>query len=405
MSMKILFLTPLLPFPPSGGDRIRTYHLLKYLGTRHEIWLLSFIGSPEELRYIPELERYCRNIRTVVLNGRHGFRHRLFNLFESRPYFAGKYFVSAEMTREIDSLLNAHRFDVIHTSTLAMAQYTFDRRGAVKILDGIDSVSRNYLQQWMMPTGLRNRVLSFIDWLKTVNYEPSLYSRFDRCLLVSSVDRAYLHKKHPQLPIEIATIAVDHDYYRPGFTKELPNRLVFSGDMSYVPNNDAMIFFCSRILPLIVHANPAVLLYIVGKNVSPKLATIARQKSNVVLTGFVEDYRRTIGDATVFVCPLRIGTGVKNKVLEAMAMGKAIVSTSVGAEGIPVVSGREMFIADKPDAFARAVLRLLEDADTRKEYGHWARELVVREFDMENIAPRIEAIYDQEFDKVRLSRM
>ena len=115
--------------------------------------------------------------------------------------------------------------------------------------------------------------------------------------------------------------------------------------------------------------------------------------------GFVEDNRQIIGESTVFVCPLRIGTGIKNKVLEAMAMGKAIVSTSIGAEGIPVVSGHDMFIADKPDVFAEAVIRLLEDTNTRREFGVRARQIVIREYDMEKIALTIDAIYTEEFAK------
>ena len=403
--MKILFLTPVLPFPPNGGDRIRTFHLLKYLGMKHEIWLLTFIGSPAELRHIPELEKYCRNVTAVLLSDTHGLRHRFINLFESRPYYTARYFASDEMKQKLGTLLTANRFDVVHTSTLAMAQYTCKLQGVVNILDGIDAVSRNNLQQWRMPTGLRNRVLSFLDWLKTVDYEVSLYSRFDRCLLVSTVDRAYLHKKNPRLPIEVAPIAVDHDYFRPTMAEESTNRLVFSGGMNYTPNNDAMIYFCSSILPLIEKTYPTVMLYIVGKNVSRKLTMIARNKPNIILTGFVEDYRQVIGTSTVFVCPLRMGTGVKNKVLEAMAMGKAIVSTSVGAEGIPVVSGREMLIADKPAEFANAVIELLKDSNMRRDFGIRARELVISEFDMEKIASTVDAIYTEEFNKKTLSHI
>ncbi len=246
-------------------------------------------------------------------------------------------------------------------------------------------------------------MLSYIDWLKTVNYEPTLYSSYDRCLLVSAVDRGYLHKKNPILPIEIATIGVDYDFYQPGVGEEPSNSLVFSGDMNYIPNNDAMIYFCSSILPLIEQKYPAVVLYIVGKNVSRKLAMIARKKPNIILAGFVEDHRQVIWKSTVFICPLRIGTGVKNKVVEAMAMGKAIVSTSIGAEGIPIVSGHDIFIADKPDVFADAVIRLLEDASTRRQFGIRARELVVREFDMKKIALIVDAIYTEEFNKKNLS--
>ena len=397
--MKILFLTAFLPYPPQGGNRIRTFNLLKHLGEKHEIWLLSFIESPAELQYVKALKPYCREINTVQINTKHGCLHRLSNLFENRPYFMARRFASDEMKHKLASLLNRQPFDLVHTSTLAMAQYTFDIQGVVKILDGVDSVSRNNLQQWKMPTGLQNRVLSFIDWLKTVNYEPSMYNRFDRCLLVSAVDRAFLHKKNPRLPIDIATTGVDHNYYQPYTGEESTHRLVFSGVMNYIPNDDAMIFFCSSILPIIEQEYPAVSLYIVGKNVSRRLATIARKKPNIILTGFVEDNRQIIGKSTVFVCPLRIGTGIKNKVLEAMAMGKAIVSTSIGAEGIPIVNGHDMFIADKPDEFAEAVIRLLEDANTRREFGVRARQIVIREYDLEKITLTIDAIYAEEFGK------
>ncbi len=397
--MKILFLTAFLPYPPHGGNRIRTFNFLKYLGKKHEIYLLSFIESMAEMQYVQALKSYCREINTVLINTNHGFVHRLSNLFENRPYFMAKYFASDEMKQKLTTLLTGHRFDLIHTSTLAMAQYTCDIQGVVKILDGVDSVSRNNLQQWKTPTGLLNRVLSFIDWFKTMGYEPSLFSRFDRCLLASAVDRAFLHKKNPRLPIDIVTIGIDYDFYQPDSGEESAHRLVFSGVMDYIPNDDAMRFFCSAILPIIEQKYPAITLYIVGKNVSRKLAMIARKKTNIILTGFVEDNRQIIGKSTVFVCPLRIGTGIKNKVLEAMSMGKAIVSTSIGAEGIPVVNGRDMFIVDKPDAFADAVIRLLEDANTRREFGVRARQIVIREYDMEKIALTIDAIYTEEFGK------
>jgi glycosyltransferase involved in cell wall biosynthesis len=165
--------------------------------------------------------------------------------------------------------------------------------------------------------------------------------------------------------------------------------LVFTGSMDWLPNEDAMLFFCRETLPLIRRDEPDVTLSIVGRAPTPAVAALARQPG-VIVTGRVEDVRPYVRDAAVYVVPLRIGGGTRLKIFEAMAMGKAVVSTSVGAEGLPVAHGEHVWLADDPQAFARAVVDVLRDVKRRRHLEQAARSLVVQRYDWSAVAGALE---------------
>lgn len=396
--MKILFLTPFLPYTSQEGNKIRPFNWIKHLSKKNEIYLVSLIESAKENEYLNELRKYCSKVVAVLRRPKSGFKYRIINLFQNSPYFIVKQFESSEMQEKINLILKENKFDLVHVSTLAMTQYIDDIKGIPKILDAVDCNKRNYFQQWQSAKGLRNRILSFIDWYKIRSYECKMYSKFNKCLLASPVDKKFMEKLHADLPIEVIPNGVDLEYFKPQITEEEFPSLVFTGFMNYIPNEDAMIYFCSKILPLVEETYSQIKCYIVGKGVSDKLRKAVANKKNVMLTGFVEDVKTFINKASIFICPLRMGTGIKNKVLEAMAMRKPVISSSFGAESINVVPGKDIMIADKPEEFAKHIIELLKDKNKRFEIGTNARRLVENNHDWSFLGKAMDKIYKEAVD-------
>jgi glycosyltransferase involved in cell wall biosynthesis len=214
---------------------------------------------------------------------------------------------------------------------------------------------------------------------------------------VSDVDREALLRLDPALDVTIIPNGVDLDFYRPGVAEPLsdigPYSLVFTGKMDYRPNVDAVIWFADVVFPLIQKQAPATCFYIVGQQPSARVAALA-QRPGILVTGKVPDTRPFIAAAGVYVIPLRIGGGTRLKVLEAMAMGQAVVSTRLGCDGFPLTDGCEVAFANEPQAFADRVIGLLRDREEATRLGHAARAFVAAHYGWDVIVPQLEALYD-----------
>ncbi|KON27196.1 hypothetical protein AC481_05555 [miscellaneous Crenarchaeota group archaeon SMTZ-80] len=392
--MKILILTPFLPYPPQAGNRLRAFHWLSYLRKKHQIYLVSFIESINENSYLKNLMEYCADIITVLRRPKCGFMYRVMNLFKKPPYFIVEQFKSSTMQESITRLLENNRFDLILVSSLAMLQYVDNVKGINKILDSVDCITRNYSQSWKVNTGFMDRIKSSIDYRKIREYEVSLHTKVDRCIVATSEDREFLECISPGLIVRIIPNGVDSEYFSPQPVEEDFPSLLFFGDMSYTPNKDAVVYLCLKILPLVKSSFPKLRVYIVGKN-NPKINKCIPHEKGVIITGFVEDIRIFLSKASVSVCPMRIGTGIKNKVLEAMAMGKAVVSSSIGKEGIEASNGKDILIADSHESFAQRITELLRDKNLREKIGRNARELMEKNHQWEMQAQKIEAVFQE----------
>jgi glycosyltransferase involved in cell wall biosynthesis len=208
----------------------------------------------------------------------------------------------------------------------------------------------------------------------------------DRVLTVSETDRDAFAPFLDGQTITVIPTGVDVDYFKPLSVEEVPNSLVFTGSMDWLPNEDAIFYFVEAILPLIKQQCPDVSLEVVGRSPSRKLQALARAEKAVHLTGWVEDIRRYLARGSVCIVPLRIGGGTRLKIFEAMAMGKATISTSIGAEGLPVHGGEDILLADTPNDFADNVISLFGDANQRRRLGTAARALVEENYSWPKIA-------------------
>jgi glycosyltransferase involved in cell wall biosynthesis len=230
-----------------------------------------------------------------------------------------------------------------------------------------------------------HRTLLEIEWRKLRRAEAAACTRADLTIAVSEDDRRRLASIAPRSRTTAVPTGVDTSYFKPAGRPEVPGRLVFSGSMDWHPNEDAVIHFGESILPRIRERVPGASFVVVGRNPSTRLVEAAK-RTGMELTGTVDDVRPHVDEAAVYVVPLRAGSGTRLKIFEAFAMGKAVVSTTLGAEGLDVEPGRNVILADEPDDFARAVVALLADRDRRQALGHAARALVEERYSWDRVA-------------------
>jgi len=373
---KVLMLTPQFPYPPHQGTTMRNYNLIAGLAQRQEVHLLSF-GQPEESQGTP-LERFCRSVQ-VVRPPQRSAAQRLRGLFLSRQPDMALRLPSTEFRAALTALLERETPDVVEVEGIELAQYLFQvaaERGDAR----------------------RPAAYSFVQWKRLKGYERRACQAADRVVVVSEPDAEALRRLEPGLEPAVVPNGVDMDYYTAPVTPLPPGSgpgeqdLVFTGKMDFRPNVDAVLWFAREVLPLVRQRSPQTRFWVVGKDPHPRLASVQADPA-VVVTGWVEDVRPYIAAAGVYVIPLRIGGGTRLKVLEAMAMGRAIVSTALGCEGFPLVPDQELVIADEPAGFATAVLDLLDDAERRERMGRAARRFAGSRYDWRNIVPRLERVY------------
>ena len=404
MTAKILFLTPDLPFPPHQGAAIRSLNLIKNLAARYSIHLLSFIQENNTLsNRIDALSGYCANIATVPAPHRSNKKRALSVLFSSKPDMALR-LPSAQFTNQLRILLRRERFDFVQVEAIEMAQYGL----AIKEMSLpspplviFDDINAEYmLQRRAFETDIKHPSLwlgafySLLQWQKLRRYETEACRRMDKVVVVSQADRIALQRLLPSVESAVVPNGVDTSYYLPAhMEKESDTSLVFTGKMDFRPNVDAVLWFGQKVWPLIQQDVPKARFNVVGRDPHPRLRCL-RALPGITVTGYVEDIRPHIAEAGVYVVPLRVGGGTRLKVLEAMSMSKAIVSTSLGCEGIDVMPGLDLLIADEPRSFAKKAVSLMQDPERRVELGLAARRLAEARYDWQHITSLMEQVYE-----------
>jgi sugar transferase (PEP-CTERM/EpsH1 system associated) len=305
------------------------------------------------------------------------------HLLDPQPYAVGKYRSRAFRTRVRD-LMATEDFDLVISDFLPPVVNLPARLRCPSALFTHNVEADIWRRHADVATSALARHLLRVQHARMLRFERHALERFDAVLAVSDQDRdtfARLYGDTLTRPVHVVPTGVDTEYFSPAPEPpaEAPE-LVFTGSMDWLPNEDAMVFFCASILPLIRRRVPDVRLTIVGRSPTPVVAKLA-DAAGVRVTGRVDDVRPYMRDGAVYVVPLRIGGGTRLKIFEAMAMGKAVVSTAIGAEGLPVRDGEHLLLTDDPAAFADAVVRLLHDRDARARIGAAARSLVAEHYD------------------------
>jgi sugar transferase (PEP-CTERM/EpsH1 system associated) len=395
--MRILWLNASLLLPLDKGGKLRTWHLMRHLAARHEITYLAFANAEETSAHRREMSSVCSRLVTVPRHDDAKGTVRFYagvaqHLLDPAPYAVGKYRASAYRTA-LDALLDTGGFDRVVCDFLVPAVNVRRAFPCPSILFTHNVEAEIWRRHAETASGPLRRALYRQQWSRMRRFEGRTLGRFDRVLAVSDADRDTFARLYPQTqaPVSIIPTGVDTAFFRPPEDAAVTRpHVVFVGSMDWLPNEDAVVYFCRHILPQIAREVPDVTFSIVGRSPTATVRRLA-DDSRVTVTGRVDDVRPALHEAAVAVVPLRIGGGTRLKIFEAMAAGTPVVSTTVGAEGLPAVPGRHLLVADEPDTFARAVVTLLRSREARRQMADAARALVVNQFDWQAVSGHLDA--------------
>ena len=390
--MKILFLANRVPYPPYRGDKLKIFNLARRLHKDHELHLLTFAQTPEDLSYKQDLEKIFKQVHFIYLPKWRSALQCLTGVWDDKPLQV-LYFKSGEMQRTLDGFIASQQYDAIHVQHLRMSPYLKDRKDLARILDLPDAFSLYWERRSTVKRGLLTTIFEHFEQKRVLRYEQVL-KEFDMSLVCSSEDLEYLRNKHHAtnlnlLPngVDLETFkACDHDYAH-------RHTLLFTGNMDYAPNVDAVGYFVKQILPKINATYPDVKFIIAGQRPVPAVMELAGE--NVEVTGFIKDLAITYNSASVVVAPLRFGAGTQNKVLEAMAMGIPVVCSHIGFKGLGIESGEGAIMQTDPDAFAQSVIDLLASEDARRMVGQKGKQVIETRFDWNIIAKTLEGYFEE----------
>jgi len=395
--MRILWLKSDLLLPLDKGGRLRTWHLMRHLAKRHDITYMSFAENGQESER-EGMREVAADVVTVPRTDP-AKRSLLFYMDAARyladplPYAVAKY-RSAAYKSKLLALLRDRQFELIVCDFLVPAVNLPKSLPCPAVIFTHNVEAEIWRRHAETKSSVPARWLYRLQHQRMLRFEDETLRRFEGVLAVSDANRETFARLYPEVaakPMWVVRTGVDTEYFVPANQSNSANpepHLVFTGSMDWLPNEDAMKYFCADILPLIRQQEPRVTLSIVGRAPTPAVKALAGDGIHV--TGTVDDVRPYMNKAAVYIVPLRIGGGTRLKIFEAMAMGKAVVSTTIGAEGLPVVAGEHALIADAPQAFADAVLTLLRDMAARRRLESAARSLVVQNYDWSAVAGELD---------------
>jgi sugar transferase (PEP-CTERM/EpsH1 system associated) len=400
--VRVLFLSQIVPYPPHGGVLQRGYHVLRELGERAQVHLLAFVhpdelGTPEKVEESRRvLGRFCEQVEYFPLWVKRSPVHTaaaLATSLVSRQPFSVIAHRSAAFQRRVSALLRQSRFDVVHVDTVALSEFVFGGGAAAATV-----LTHHNIESMLMErrANVERRPLArqYLrrEAAKLAGYEARTCPRFDVNVVVSAKDGELLASRVPGLRTVVVPNGVDVGYFTPDGEHE-EAALIYTGGMNMFANRDAVLYFLDEIWPLVRRRAPATRFFAVGQDPPRELTARAEKDPQVIVTGFVDDIRPYVRKAAVYVVPLRVGGGTRLKVLDAMSSGKAIVSTSIGCEGIAVRPGEHLETADTPEAFADRTVALLGDPARRRTLGAAARRLVEDRYAWRVIGDQLLAAY------------
>ncbi len=389
--MKILFLSLRFPYPPHRGDRIRAYHFIKQLARHHSVTVVSFFESDQEVAYVKHLQSFCDRVESVRFHHGRARLNSLLHCLSNSPLQVYYWFVP-QMQRAIDRLLDQHSYDLIHAQLFRMGQYVRHVQGVPKMLDLCDSLGLNLSRRAVLDRDLI-RTLVKLEARRVRHYEVEIMNSFDWGTVAAPIDRDYLLKQDDSLKLSVVPMGVDLEHFQPSSTEYLPH-ILFTGTMNYFPNWDAVLYFHTEVFPLVQETHPETVFYVVGSAPPNRIRKLVSHK-NTVVTGYVPETRPYFDDAAVFVSPMRAGSGLQVKNLEAMAMGVPVVTSSLGAMGLDARVGKDLLVGDTPEAFAKHINDLIESPDYRQAVGTAGRRLVEEKYGWDVLVERLEGVYSQ----------
>lgn len=381
-----MFVANRVPYPPYRGDKLKIWNLAKRLSKKHELHLYTIAQDQEELAYAETLKSVFKEVHIVYLPKWKSVVKTAFAVFGNLP-FQVAYFQSKTFLNLLTSALQNNHFDAIHIQHIRMGWYFKNLPKQHAVLDLPDAFSLYWQRRKERAKWPWIKLFASIEQKRLFNMERSFLRQFPLTLVCSNEDCAYL-TAHAGGNIRVLPNGVDTEVFHPRKQiKPEPLRLLFTGNMDYAPNVDAVTYFCYDILPHIQQKHPDVVFVIAGQRPVKRVLNLA--SDSVIVTGFVKDISEEYAKASVVVAPLRFGAGTQNKVLEALAMGVPVVCTHVGFKGLGIESGEGAFMAKNTEDFITEVNRLLESDKYRENLAGKGMEKIVSTFGWDAVANQL----------------
>lgn len=395
--MKILFIANRVPYPPFRGDKLKIYNLASELSKKHELHLLTIAENKTDVDSV--------NILLKPIEGKHGLLFQsinwvyrpkwksaisaLWGIFSKRPLQVA-FFRSSSFENKLKKVLKENQFDVIHVQHIRMAQYFEDLNCQNVILDLPDAFSLYWKRRIEKSTNIFSKLLSNIEFKRLFKYEMEVIPRFNKVLVCSKEDQEYLIK-NTGFDVELLQNGVNTTVFQPRNQSFTRNRVLFTGNMDYAPNVDAVVYFVNEIWPHILSEIPNAVFIIAGQRPVAKVLALASE--SVKITGFIPDLADEYSKAHVVVSPLRIGAGTQNKVLEALSMDIPVVSTNVGYAGLELLPDEGIALSLNNKEIIANTIKILRDEDYRNDLGRKGGAKIRNKFSWQGIANKLETYF------------
>lgn len=386
--MKLLFVTPRFPYPPFRGDQSVPFHRMRILSRKHEITLVSFFERDEELAGIDALREVCQAIHTVKLPRWKSFTNMSLRGPISRLPFQVLYYQSYEFNQKLHNVLEEGEFDLVHAFMLRLAPFCRNIRIPV-VLDLIDSMQLNFKRRvdnssvphkWLLQEELR----------RLINYESTICKQDSRFIVVSNKDKDCILSEN----VDVVPLGIDIERFSPSVTRVKSQKIIFSGNMFYGPNVQAVKWFVQNCFFHIQREIEDVEFIIAGNHPTSDIRELAKYPG-ITVTGFVESMPKVLHQASLAVAPMQSGSGMQFKILEAMSCGLPVVTNSLGLGDIKARSGIELLLAEAADDFVDKIVKVLKDRKLANDIGNKARAFVVNTHSWEHTTNMVESIYQQ----------
>ncbi len=401
--LKILFLSQRFLFPMDTGGKIRTGNILRKLKDRASLTVISNVESPKDDQYVPQMDQLCDKFIPVPWKEMERYTLKFYLKILAQSFSKYPINVLNDYSNELEkAVLDELKNEQYNLAICDFLQSTLNFQhvnSGVPTLMFQHNVEADITRRHLDRAGnIVEKIFWGLQHKRMMRHEGEMCNKFDGTIAVSATDKERMEEYFGATRVYDIPTGVDTDFFKPNPEIQEKQRLVFTGSMDWLPNEDAMLWFVEKIFPLIKKEAPQTDLVIVGRKPTPAIQKLVDNHSDITLTGWVEDTRPYMHESAVFIVPIRIGGGTRMKIYEALAMGKSMVSTAVGAEGLPLEHGKHLFYADTEADFAKYTLQLLRDDAQRKQMGKTARQYVYDHFRWEKVAEVFEDVCQRVID-------
>jgi len=395
--MKILQILPKIPYPPTDGHKKSMWGIIKHLSNKgHEIDIIAYKQNQNYEQYLKEINNFAR-LFVVDVHTKNKLSGAVINLFSNVPYNLSKY-QTKEFENYLTSHLSKHNYDIIHITNAHMGWVIDIVREITKtpIVLREENFELTIMERYYKnQTNFLLKIYAYLQYKKFLEYEPALCSKFDKCIMMSREDELRLKELNPEAKTKVIPLGIDTELLNIERTEAEKYSLVHVGSLDWYPNYDGLKWFVNKIFPLVVKRSNEVKLYLYGGGITKNFYFPESVKGNIIVKGFVNNIWEDVKNKSLAVVPLRIGSGIRVKILEMLASGINVITTSLGKEGIPAEDEKELLIADAEEKFAEKIIDYFNGNYDKMNLTENGKKLIKENFLWDKVAEQFELTYKE----------